>query len=76
MKYRKVEILRDGVWVEVDSFKAMKMGDKFRLTEPDDGLPGGGELVSRDGQTEFTALCDPKLVINNHGEEVYGVDTD
>lgn len=51
-KWRKTEVLQDGVWASSD-LASIKAGDTFRLFE-EDGLP----VKDGKGRTEFQALED------------------
>lgn len=55
LDYRKVEIKKNGKWIEYD-FSRLKKGDIFRLYEKT------GEIVKDDkGNTEFVATSEPYL---------------
>lgn len=64
---RKIEVRRNGFWVEV-LMKDVKAGDTIRMFEPSDNEP----VKDINGDTEFYAVADATL----QSEGVYGCQVD
>jgi len=63
MNYRKIEMLENEEWKEVQ-FQELKSGNVFRMFEPD-GKPVVGAIDEFEGTTSWKVIRDPYLNEDN-----------